>query len=245
LHIYIQHARALEVVVDGHRRILYTHSPTLAQALAEARIPLSPTDRIEPDPSSPVYDGMKVVITRAWEERVVERATVPPRTIYRLDPQLGPGERRWIAGRAGVRYREVMVTYEGGKVVRRTVLREWWDPPPQDTVVLWGAKRAAAGEECLATLPVFATWYTPASAGKPPSSPSYGITATGLPVRKGIVAVDPRVIPLGTRLFIPGYGLGIAADTGGAVKGYHIDLGYPDGVAVDWTNRWVEVCILG
>ena len=51
-----------------------------------------------------------------------------------------------------------------------------------------------------------------------------GITATGLRARKGIVAVDPRVIPLGTKLFIPGYGEALAADTGGWIKGNRIDL---------------------
>ncbi len=53
-----------------------------------------------------------------------------------------------------------------------------------------------------------------------------GITAVGLRVRKGIVAVDPRVIPLGTKLYIPGYGEALAADTGGWVKGNRIDLAF-------------------
>lgn len=53
-----------------------------------------------------------------------------------------------------------------------------------------------------------------------------GITAIGLRVRKGIVAVDPRVIPLGTKLYIPGYGEALAADTGGWIKGNRIDLAY-------------------
>ena len=51
-----------------------------------------------------------------------------------------------------------------------------------------------------------------------------GITATGLRARKGIVAVDPRIIPLGTKLFIPGYGEALAADTGGWIKNDRIDL---------------------
>lgn len=51
-----------------------------------------------------------------------------------------------------------------------------------------------------------------------------GITAIGLRTRKGIVAVDPRVIPLGTKLYIPGYGEALAADTGGWIKGSRIDL---------------------
>jgi 3D (Asp-Asp-Asp) domain-containing protein len=51
-----------------------------------------------------------------------------------------------------------------------------------------------------------------------------GTTATGLPVSPGIVAVDPTVIPLGTRMTIPGYGEGVAADTGGAIRGARIDV---------------------
>ena len=62
---------------------------------------------------------------------------------------------------------------------------------------------------------------------------------------RGIVAVDPRVIPYGTRMFIPGYGFAVAADCGGGVKGNMIDLGYPDGVDVDWVSHWVDIYILG
>lgn len=63
-----------------------------------------------------------------------------------------------------------------------------------------------------------------ATAYLPTDGSSTGTTATGIPATYGIVAVDPRVIPLGTRVFIPGYGEALAADTGGAIKGYKIDL---------------------
>ncbi len=53
-----------------------------------------------------------------------------------------------------------------------------------------------------------------------------GMTAIGRRAGHGIVAVDPRVIPLGTRLYIPGYGLAVAGDTGGAIVGNRIDLGF-------------------
>lgn len=62
------------------------------------------------------------------------------------------------------------------------------------------------------------------STGKSPGHPHYGITASGMPVAHGVVAVDPNVIPLGTKLFVEGYGQAIAADTGSAIKGYKIDL---------------------
>ena len=71
-----------------------------------------------------------------------------------------------------------------------------------------------------------------------------GRTATGLPVGPGIVAVDPAVIPLGTRLSIPGYGEGVAADTGGAVQGLTIDLWFPTlAEAVAWGRRTVTITL--
>ena len=71
-----------------------------------------------------------------------------------------------------------------------------------------------------------------------------GHTATGVPVGYGIVAVDPSVIPLGTHLTVPGYGEGVAADTGGAVAGARIDLWFPtraEGLA--WGTRTVSVTL--
>ena len=63
-----------------------------------------------------------------------------------------------------------------------------------------------------------------ATAYLPTDGSATGTTAMGIPATYGIVAVDPRVIPLGTRVYIPGYGEALAADTGGAIKGYKIDL---------------------
>jgi 3D (Asp-Asp-Asp) domain-containing protein len=71
-----------------------------------------------------------------------------------------------------------------------------------------------------------------------------GRTATGLPVGIGVVAVDPSVIPLGTRMTIPGYGEGVAADIGSAVQGYEIDLWFPTVAgALAWGRRTVTVIL--
>jgi 3D (Asp-Asp-Asp) domain-containing protein len=71
-----------------------------------------------------------------------------------------------------------------------------------------------------------------------------GHTATGLPVGRGIVAVDPSVIPLGTRMSIPGYGEAVAADTGGAVQGMTIDLWFPTlAEALAWGRRTVTITL--
>jgi 3D (Asp-Asp-Asp) domain-containing protein/peptidoglycan hydrolase CwlO-like protein len=72
----------------------------------------------------------------------------------------------------------------------------------------------------------------------------HGGTASGLPTGPGVVAVDPTVIPLGTRMFIPGYGPGIAADTGTAIKGLRIDLWFPKlSQAESWGRRTVTITL--
>lgn len=71
-----------------------------------------------------------------------------------------------------------------------------------------------------------------------------GRTATGIPVGWGVVAVDPSVIPLGTRMTIPGYGSGVAADVGSAVRGAKIDLWFPSlRQALGWGTRTVTITI--
>ena len=84
-----------------------------------------------------------------------------------------------------------------------------------------------------------------ASAYLPTDGNGAGITATGAVAQRGIVAVDPDVIPLGTRVYIPGYGTAVAADTGGAIRGNKIDLCMESyGEAINFGRRSVEVYIL-
>lgn len=70
-----------------------------------------------------------------------------------------------------------------------------------------------------------------------------GRTATGMPVGLGVVAVDPSVIPLGTRLSVPGYGNGVAADVGSGIKGATIDLWMPRAQCMAWGRRTVTITI--
>lgn len=98
---------------------------------------------------------------------------------------------------------------------------------------------------------VVATGYTagPESTGKAPGHPLYGITYSGVKVKRDLystVAADPAVFPIGTVLFIPGYGYGVVADTGSAIKGDKIDLYYDtvDEVYNEWGKKSVEVFII-
>jgi 3D (Asp-Asp-Asp) domain-containing protein len=92
-------------------------------------------------------------------------------------------------------------------------------------------------------LRVYATSYSASRAGTPKSVPWYGKTRLGWVMRHGIVAVDPRFIPLRTELFVPGYGVGVAGDTGGGIKRYHIDLGFDDDNYQSW-HQWVDLYLL-
>jgi 3D (Asp-Asp-Asp) domain-containing protein len=71
-----------------------------------------------------------------------------------------------------------------------------------------------------------------------------GKTALGVPVRRGVVAVDPKLIPLGTKLHVPGYGHGLAADVGHAIQGRIIDLWFPTTAqARSWGRRTVTITV--
>ena len=115
---------------------------------------------------------------------------------------------------------------------------------PQD-----GAKEAEAGP--IASVVVTATGYTAGveSTGKRPGDRGYGITYSGVKVRRGVVstiAADPKVFPIGTLLYIPGYGYGVVADTGKLIKGNRIDLYFetPGQVYREWGKRTVKVDVL-
>ena len=83
---------------------------------------------------------------------------------------------------------------------------------------------------------MLATSYSPSRAGTPVTAPWYGLTRTGKPLKKGMVAVDRRYIPLGSTMYVPGYGFATAEDTGSGIRGLMIDLGYEDHNYRSWRS---------
>ena len=252
LEVRIERAVPLVVTTPEGKLTLYSLASTIPEALVEAGVALPPQYRLEPGAETALTAWLSVHVVGVSEEQRLEQERIESRTVYRRDDSLPWGQSRVVAGHDGVRYRQYDLTFEDGEIVSRELSAEWFDPAPADRVIYYsGAQPPPApggfpdGLEVASVLRVYATWYNPASAGRSPSDPAYGLTATGVPVTRGVVAVDPGVIPLGTRLYIPGYGYAVAADTGGGVRGNMIDLGYPDNVAVDWTTRWVDLYILG
>ncbi len=114
-----------------------------------------------------------------------------------------------------------------------------------------GPDAPAAASKRPQSVEVVATGYTAGveSTGKRPGHPQYGITYSGVKVRRAqvsTIAADPAIFPIGTLLFIPGYGYGVVADTGSAIKGKRIDLYFETikEVYEQWGKRKVDVQVL-
>jgi uncharacterized protein YabE (DUF348 family) len=250
-NIEVRHANPVTVALLGGHRVVYTFAPTVAELLRDEGIVLPPGAFVDPPFDTRVTSGLRVRVVQLGSSNDVEYEYIEHTTAYRSDASLPPGEIRTVEGHDGVRVRRYEIAFVDGEEVGRTLISETMDPEPVDTVVYYPTRTGqndtapeAGSGEVGQVLRVYASAYNAASAGRSPDDPAYGITASGKRVTWGIVAVDPTVIPLGTRMFVPGYGYAVAADTGGAVKGYIIDLGYPDGVAIDWVPKWLDIYIL-
>lgn len=164
----------------------------------------------------------------------VEHKQISPPTVHRF--ALGtPGTTKTVhPGRPGVVELHVLYKQTVGGTVHRTIVSRRVISAAQPRVVVDGIGRGplaffashgimrmtSIARNAIAAMQMIATGYTADCAG------CDGMTAIGRRAGYGIVAVDPRLIPLGTRLYIPGYGLAVAGDTGGDIVGHRIDLGF-------------------
>jgi 3D (Asp-Asp-Asp) domain-containing protein len=248
MHVYIDYATDVSIRIGDEERQVATQGATVGEMLHEQGIDLQPSDIVVPRADAKVRRGMVVILTLIRDITVFEDAPVPYRSISRYDYNLPIGQKKVIqAGVNGARRSTYHVHTVNGNETSR-VLAGQETIPATDEIVALGTKTDAhvisnAGDapgegQCRSYMDVWATYYTAASAGGT-------ITRTGTGVYKGIVAVDPNTIPLGTRMYVPGYGYGLAADTGGGVRGAHIDLAYGAGDVLDWGSRYVQICILG
>jgi uncharacterized protein YabE (DUF348 family)/3D (Asp-Asp-Asp) domain-containing protein len=240
--VTVTRAQAFTVLWDGVPRTRYTTAQTVGGALAQAGIFLNGGDISIPAPAEPLPIDRTVQVLR-WQESLLSvQETLPFGSLSQALPDLALDQTQLIAtGQAGLLLQQTRLTTLAGEEVRRVGVAEWQVLAPQERVVGYGTQIV---EQSLETpdgvvvyyraLPMYATSYSASRAGKSPTSRSYGITASGQRLTKGLVAVDRSLIPLGTRLYIPGYGFAVAADTGGGVKGRMIDLGYDDENYISW-----------
>ncbi len=205
----------------------------VAALLQEEGIALGQYDEVTPALDDDVPSNGVVRITRVVEWQRVEHKTIHQQIVRKIDFNMTPGATKTIAaGAPGEREEIVRFVQRDGGPIDASVVSSRIVRKPRSRVVLEGVDeyQALANFEtngvsrsmlvAQRAMQMVATAYTAACAG------CSGITAIGRPAGHGIVAVDPSVIPLGTRLFIPGYGYALAGDTGGAIRGYRIDLGF-------------------
>lgn len=250
--VFIRRSRPAEISVDGRTIRTRTRTSTVAALLAQEGIKLEGKDYAEPAPTTPVIDYTRVSITRVREEFITETEQLAFQTKWLPDPNLELDQRVVSqTGNKGLKNRLFKSVYENGKLISTGLEREWIAQPPQDHIINYGTKVILRD----LTLPdgsvvqywrkirLLATAYTAATSGKTKDQPEYGRTRLGLQAGRGVVATDPRVINLGANVFVPGYGVALAGDTGGRIKGRRIDLGFAENQLEDW-YRWVDVYLL-
>jgi resuscitation-promoting factor RpfB len=251
LTISISRSRPVTLEVDGATRLLRTRVDSVDELLDEYHITLDSDDYTVPERDVALAQNLHVAVIRVYEEYYVEETPIPFETRWEGNPELEIDQRRtahW--GSEGAWRQQVRVYYENGQEVHRVEEEAWIAREPQDRILEYGTKivvRQLQTDhgviEYWRKIRVLATSYNAPTAGKPLSHPTYGITRLGERARKGIIAVDPKVIPLRQPMYVPGYGLGYAGDTGGAIKDRRIDLCYDDHNLVLW-YRWVDVYLL-
>lgn len=211
-----------------------TRQTTVSAALKEAGYDLQKLDIVEPAADTPLKDGLDIKVTRVRVvSETVEEAT-DFETVEEENTSMNKGEKEIVQeGKQGKDKVTYKVTYTAGKETDRKETDRKTITEPVDKIIHVGVIETIDGFAYTRKETFEATAYT-----------GGGRTASGTRARVGEIAVDPSVIPLGTTVYIEGFGLRTAEDTGGAVKGHIIDI-YMDSRSecISWGRRNVTVYI--
>jgi len=247
---------------------------TVKEALDAAGVALNHYDRVTPKLDVAVKPGMTITLTRVSVGYHKRYVTHEPETRYQLTTSVAPGKKQvkqyQRTGREEITER---VWMKNGKITLKEITDRKAIRKVQDKVVYLGVSSALMpgkvpyhnryarsyslsarggsprermynGTNSLRRLRSI-TLHSTAYSDSPSENGGWSRTATGMPIVYGVAAVDPRVIPLGTRLYVEGYGYAFACDTGGAIKGHRIDLAMSSSQVYRWGRRTVKVWILG
>ena len=258
--ITIKRAVPVNILADGTEFRLMTYRDTVGEALETSSVKPQGLDRLEGvGPGDSIKEEMYIRIIRVEESIVAEQEAIPYQTLKRENARLDKGTEKVVKkGEEGIREKQYKVIAEDGKEILRELVKDSVILEPITMIMEFGSvlnHKTARGDTIRykKVLDMKATAYTASfkDTGKHPGDPGFGITRTGIKAKKGVIAVDPKVIPLGTRVYVevagntPDYGYAVAADTGGAIKNNKIDLYFDD---QDYVNSWgikkVKVYIL-
>ena len=237
------HAKTVSLRVGDDVRKVSTEKDTVQTLLHQEGIELNPHDLVDPPLATALTDGMTVSVARVTFETVNERVSVDPPVTTRWDRRMTAKPVVLHPGVPGVAVRKRCMWKKDGVITVQWTQSAHVVRKPKPSVVVRGALPSRAGITGRRSLVMTATAYDPGprSCGRH----SHGRTCIGLPAGHGVVAVDPRIIPLGSRMYIDGYGEAIAADIGHAIKGHIIDLCFSSRAeAMHWGRRTVNVVVL-
>lgn len=214
-------------------------------------------------------DVTYVELVSVAEETIEETQVINSSVVSIDNPYLYEGQTAVIQqGSNGEKTIIYKIRKENGKETSKVLISEKITKVPVDTIVEVGSKPLPAYSKATGfksvtngTIPQYKECFVVnasaydlsfASCGKNPGDRGYGITASGMQARYGVVAVDPSVIPLGTKLYITSldgswtYGEAIAGDTGGAIKGNRVDLFFDSySECINFGRRQAMVYIIG
>lgn len=257
--ITIKRAVPVTIEVDGKKLQVLSAEEAVGDMLRVEGIVLNEKDKIFPKVTDGISESLVVKITRIEEKLLTSTENIPFRIVSKQDSNLAKGIQKVISeGTEGQKEVTTKVVYEDGKEVYREVIGEVIKKKAVDKVVAVGSlgwlSASRSGNKIFYTkkLRMKGTSYTSNfhCTGKNPGDKGFGITATGTKAKRikngySTVAVDPDVIPLGTKLYIEGYGYGIAEDVGGGVNGSIIDLYFEPGEEFrSWFAHYVNVYII-
>jgi uncharacterized protein YabE (DUF348 family) len=245
--------RAIPLTIQVDESILHTRTrgDSVADVLAEEQLSLWDQDYVVPAESAPLSPNLAIRVVRVREETIVEQETIDFETEWGPSAEVELDQERMVReGHPGIIARRFRIRYEDGQVIARTLQEEWRAQEPQSRFIGYGTKIVSRQVDTpngplsyWRKIRVYATAYTAATSGKSRDHPEYGITRLGWRMRWGIIAVDPRVINFNTRIYVPGYGVGVSGDTGGKILGRHIDLGYDETNLKHW-YWWTDAYLL-
>jgi uncharacterized protein YabE (DUF348 family) len=248
MDIAIETAFQITLNNGGKQEKVWTTSTTVADFLAGHGITLQPLDRVEPTLDTSVKENAVVKVVRIEKVTDVVEEPIHFAVVKKKDANLAKGKEKTISdGQKGLLTKEYEVVLENGKEVSRKLISEKKVKDKKDQVVAVGTKviqkQVSRGVETGQEYYVASTAYTANCNG------CSGVTATGINLHQNpnvkVIAVDPNVIPLGTKVYVEGYGYAVAADTGSAVKGHKIDVFFPTkSAAYRWGLRNVKIKIL-
>lgn len=250
--IDIQKAFQLTLVDGLEERQVWSTSTTVANFLKEQGITLGELDRVEKSLEDVITPGDKVAVVRVEKVTDVVEESIDFAIEKKNDSSVLKGKEKVVTqGKKGTVERTYEVVKENGKIVMKTLQSEKVVSKPTTQVVAVGTKvvTATASRNNTSAGGKGKEFYVTATAYTPNCNGCSGITATGVNIKSNpnmkLIAVDPNVIPLGSKVWVEGYGYAIAADTGGAIKGNKIDiLVSSKSAAKNWGRKKVRIKVL-